>query len=235
MPLFLQKRNTGLTEWMDRPDCDPILLENTYRQFGRINRLLSGWKKIYANHLKPVIQKNGGKASILDIGCGGGDVIRSLNQLCERDGFDVTFTGIDPDERASQYQKKLAPNNRITFRTVLSDEIVRQNERFDIVLSNHLLHHLTPSDLKELCNHSEQIARKKVLFSDIERSDIGYAAFATFAPLLFRNSYIVKDGQISIRRSYRKPELEEVLPTGWIVKRSFPFRLIATFQPRNHE
>lgn len=231
MPLFLSKRNEALIEWMERPDCDPVLLANTYRQFGRINRILAGWKTIYFNHIKPVIKKSGGTASVLDIGSGGGDILFMLNELCRQDGFNVQFTGIDPDERAMDFVNSLDNSSNIHFKKMLSSGLVAAGKSFDIVLSNHVIHHLDSSALASLCRDAEKLATKQVLFSDIERSDAGYAAFACAAPLLFRNSYIVRDGLISIKRSYRKEELQQALPDGWEVNRMFPFRLIATFKP----
>lgn len=229
MPIFLAKRNEKLTEWMDKDDCDKELLFNTYRQFHRINRLLSGWNTLYNDYIKPVIINNGGSATILDIGCGGGDIIRHLYQRCKSDQFDVSFTGIDPDKRAFQYVEQTGWPDEITFLPIHSEQLIEQGKSFDIVISNHLLHHLDEKQLLTLCSDSERLANRRILFSDIERSDIGYLAFSLIAPMLFRNSYIVKDGLISIRRSYRKPELEKHLPDSWSISRRLPFRLIATY------
>lgn len=230
MPQILSNRNPGLTEWMDRPDCDRELLFNTYRQFSRINRLLSGWKNIYKTYLRPVIQQNSGSVSLLDIGCGGGDVLRILHRLCLEDGFEVQFTGIDPDQRSFDYLSGLNWPENFEFKPALSDQLVKKNRRFDIVISNHVVHHLKEEELAGLCSDAEQLANRLVLFSDIERSDIGYALFSAIAPLLFRNSYIVRDGRISIKRSFRKEELQVLLPGGWVVQRQFPFRLLAIHQ-----
>ena len=227
MPKFLSKRNPGLVEWMDRPDCDRELLFNTYRQFSRINRLLSGWNSIYRDHIRPMIQQKKGEISILDIGCGGGDIIRLLDRLCKQDGLQAEFTGIDPDSRSIEFLATQKWPGNIQFLPVHSGDLVQQNRRFDMVISNHLIHHLTDASLKSVCSDAEQLAASKVLFSDIERSDLGYLSFRIIAPLLFRNSYIVKDGLISIKKSYRKEELQNKLPDGWKVQRKFPFRLLA--------
>lgn len=232
MPLFLSHRNGELTEWMDRPDCDEVLLNNTYRQFKTINFLLSGWSTIYKNQLKPFIKKKNRPVTLLDVGCGGGDIIRLLWKLAEKDGLNVHFTGIDPDQRAINYLTEQEHPRNIRFLPVTTTNLAERNEKFDIVISNHLIHHLTEAQLESVCQETEKLCEGIALFSDIERSDIGYAAFSTIAPLLFRNSYIVKDGLISIKKSYRKKELAPIVPDGWSVQRKFPFRLLAVYQ--NH-
>lgn len=230
MTLFLSHRNKNLTEWMDRPDCDPELLENTYRQFTTINKLLSGWNGIYKDFIKPVLNDKQGKCSILDIGCGGGDIIRFLHELALKDGFDVEFMGIDPDNRSIEYLSSLDWPDSVQFRAVSSEILAKENRQFDIVISNHLVHHLSKQELKSVCMDSQKLSKSLILFNDIERSLIGYLSFSLFAPLLFQNSYIVRDGKISIKRSYRKAELKQVLPNGWKVKRKFPFRLFAVYK-----
>lgn len=231
MPLFLTDRNPDLTEWMDRPDCDWELLFNTYRQFSRINRLLSGWTSIYRDHIGPVLQQKNGTVSILDIGCGGGDIIRLLDRLCKQDGFQAEFTGIDPDTRSIEFLATQEWPKNIQFMPVHSGDLVQQNHRFDMVISNHLIHHLTDASLRSVCRDARHLADSKILFSDIERSDLGYLSFRIIAPLLFRNSYIVRDGLISIKKSYRKEELQNALPGRWIVQQKFPFRLLAIYDP----
>ncbi len=229
MARFLSERNDRLTERMDDPACDRDLLFNTYRQFGKINRLLSGWKQIYRSRIRPEILRNSGKISVLDIGCGGGDIILHLNELCSGDGFKAEFTGIDPDERAHRFLSGLQIPENIRFLQTTSGKLAAENRQFDIVISNHLMHHLSAEQLHQTCQDAATLAKKRVIFNDIERNPVGFAAFKTVAPLLFRNSFIVEDGLTSIRRSYRKRELEQKLPDGWQVNRQIPFRLLAEF------
>jgi 2-polyprenyl-3-methyl-5-hydroxy-6-metoxy-1,4-benzoquinol methylase len=231
MTSFLSKRNEQLTEQMDNPSCNRELLLNTYKQFSKINRLLSGWERIYKSRIKPVIKKTSGQPSLLDIGCGGGDIIRYLNTLCRRDGLNVQFTGIDPDKRAFEFLSGLEHQENIRFMKQSSKTLVQEQQRFDIVISNHLMHHLPDLQLAGLCDDAARLARTMVIFSDIERHPIGYAAFRTIAPLLFKNSFIVEDGLTSIRRSFKKQELQTILPDGWKVERQFPFRLLAICNP----
>lgn len=229
MPLFLKERKEHLTEKMDQPDCDSDLLFNTYRQFTTINRLISGWQRIYKNHIRPVFQDHSKTYSLLDIGCGGGDIIKLIDRLAKKDGIELQITGIEPDERAIQFLSDQTWPSNISFIKASSNDLVEEDRSFDIVISNHLVHHLKQHELKMICKHAEKLSSKKVIFNDIERSDIGYASFKAAATPLFRNSFIVEDGLTSIKRSFRKDELQQALPNGWEVQRQFPFRLLAIY------
>lgn len=228
MPVFLSKRRPNLIEYMDRDDCDPQLLENTYRQFATINLLLSQWKRLYKNELRPLMHK-GETYSLLDIGFGGGDVPLKLSEWAKKDGLDLKITAIETDQRAFEFARQLEAPNQVTFRHCSSTDLVSQSHTYDFVISNHVLHHLPENQALKILDEAKSLAVQKVIFNDIERSDIGYFLFASFARLIFRNSFIVTDGLISIKRSYTRAELAEVAPAGWKVQRLFPFRLLLKY------
>lgn len=232
MPLFLTKREPDLREKMEDFDCELNTLRNTYEQFGTINKYLGGWDRIYRDWIRPAIQAEDGPASILDIGCGGGDIIRSLSKMTKEDRFDVSFTGIDPDLRAIDFSREKNMDPRSNFFVKTSGELAHTGQVFTAVISNHLVHHLADDELENVCRDAEALSTRLVLFSDIERSDIGYGCFRAIAPVIFKDSFIAEDGIISIRRSYRAEELQEKLPPNWTVHTQFPFRLLAIHQKK---
>lgn len=229
MPLILTERQPELIEYMDREDCDPVLLQNTYRQFATINALLSQWKKVYENELKPLMNTDR-TYTLLDIGFGGGDVPLKLLHWAKRDKINLKITAIEIDQRAFQYADSLSDTPNLDFRHCSSADLVREGLTFDFVISNHVLHHLKNTEAHKLLHESESLTRKKVVFNDIERSDIGYVLFTSLARLLFRKSYIVADGLTSIKRSYTFNELTEIAPPDWKVKRLFPYRLLLIYE-----
>ncbi|MDR9419290.1 class I SAM-dependent methyltransferase [Gracilimonas sp.] len=229
MSLIFPDRQAHLIEEMDRDDCEPVTLQNTYRQFSTINKLLSKWKNIYKQQIRPLLKK-GESYSLLDIGFGGGDLSIHLARWAQEDGIELNITAIDTDERAYDYATETYPSDLVDWKHLSSSELVAQNKSFDFVISNHLLHHLDNESLADLLHEATQLATKKVIFNDIERNGLGYLLFNIFSRLLFRNSYITKDGLISIKRSFTHRELEALVPKGWQVYRVFPFRLVLSYE-----
>jgi 2-polyprenyl-3-methyl-5-hydroxy-6-metoxy-1,4-benzoquinol methylase len=208
-----------LVERMDEADCDPEKLQRTYAQFTQINRLLSEWGSLYKKHLRPALQA--GASTILDIGCGGGDVIRLLAHYAHRDGFSPTFLGIDPDPRAIAFAQAQSNISNTCFAQV---DLAQITEKYDILLSNHVLHHLKDAEIAPFCLACQRVATRQIVHNDICRDDLALALF----PLVggwFRGSYILEDGRRSIRRAFVPRELEAIIPAGWHVEKSSPFRL----------
>ncbi len=228
--MSLATRAETLTELMDDPDCDPRRLRATLRRFGVVNRLVSGWGAVYRQALRPCLVALDRPARVLDLGSGGGDVVRRLAGRARRDGFDVQWTGADPDARALEVAcARPAPAN-IVFRCASAEDLVREGERFDIVLSNHVLHHLG-ADLDGFVSDSRILARELVLHADIARGRRAYALYAVgilpFAP----GTFLRADGLRSIRRSFTRAELQDALDARaagvWSVRTPAPFRLLA--------
>ncbi len=225
--MSLTARDERLVELMDDPACDPVALRRTLRRFRLLNPLVSGWGGVYRTQVRPALAAVGGPARILDIGCGGGDVLRQVVRMARRDGFVVTGTGVDPDERAIEVARDAEPLVDVDYRAVGSAALVRAGDRFDVVISNHVLHHLPSDVLSAFLDESAALAERLVVHSDIARSRSAYAAYAVGITPLAPGSFLRTDGLRSIRRSYRPAELAAALPSGWVVERARPFRLLA--------
>ncbi len=226
----LAERDGSAAERMDDPQCDLRELERTYAQFRVINALVAGWRATYRERLRPHLRR-GEVTTLLDVGCGGGDLARALARWARRDGFDLRVTGIDPDPRAHAWARRQPPVEGVQFRRALSSELVADGERFDLVVSNHLLHHLDPAQLRGLLADSARLARTAVVHSDIQRARAAYALFSAGTWPFFRGSFIREDGLISIRRSFTAAELREAVPGTWAVSELGPWRLLLTHEP----
>ncbi|MBT2531339.1 methyltransferase domain-containing protein [Arthrobacter sp. ISL-48] len=217
----MRRRASDAVETMDLPDCDPVRLERTYRQFAVVNRALSGWRRLYAIELRPLLSAES-TTSVLDIGSGGGDLAVTLAGWAARDKVKLHVTGIDPDSRAHTFAGRRPHIAGVEFRQAHSSTLLREGRRYDVVISNHVLHHLQPEELQQLLADSRALARRKALHNDLRRSPAAYALFFV-AALPFRGSFIRADGLTSIRRSYTPAELAELAPAGWHSEPRSPF------------
>lgn len=229
MSLFLPQRDVKSSEHMDDPDCGQTKLENTYRQFSRINSLVSQWHKIYNEMILPVARAKK-STTILDIGFGGGDIPIKLARWSTQDDANVQITAIDPDKRANAFVQTLDYPDNATFIQQSIADFKSENLRFDFVISNHLIHHLSPTDFDEILKKSKSLSRQAVIFNDIRRSGLAYMLFNLSTRPFFYNSFITEDGLTSIKRSYTFKELAEVVPDNWQVQKIFPFRLLLTYK-----
>jgi 2-polyprenyl-3-methyl-5-hydroxy-6-metoxy-1,4-benzoquinol methylase len=224
----LSARDEGLRELMDDPGCDPERLRATLERFDLVNRLVAGWGAVYRRRLRPFLTGLGRPARVLDIGAGGGDLVARLAGWSAADGLSVQWTGADPDPRALQVAaaRDVPPN--VEFIRADARTLVDAGEHFDVVLSNHVLHHLTDDELADFAETTALAATGLVLHGDIARGRLAYGLYAVGITPFAPGTFLRTDGLRSIRRSYRPDELSRALGAGWQVETPAPFRLLAT-------
>lgn len=227
--MSLAVRDAQLREMMDDPDCDPVRLRRTLQRFAITNRFVAGWGRTYRNLIAPALAALERPATILDLGCGGGDVLRRVVHAARRDGFEVTGLGVDPDERAIATTR---PMDAVSYRAADSRRLLAEAAAFDIVISNHVLHHLDEHAFDAFVDESASLATTLCIHSDIRRASLAYAAYAVGITPISPGSYLRTDGLRSIRRSFTPRELSAVLPLGWRVETSRPFRVLAVHRAR---
>src|SRR5690606_33709831 len=132
----------------------------------------------------------------------------------------------DPDERAIAVARASTASG-VTYRAVDSAALVAAGEEFDVVISNHVLHHLDAEGFARVIQDSAALATRLVVHADIARHRVTYAAYAVGITPLAPGTFLRTDGLRSIRRSHTAAELADRLPAGWRVERAAPFRLLA--------
>lgn len=225
MFLSFVQRGSELTEAIDDPECDSAKLTKTYQQFSLINRALSQSRTIYKHYIRPLMIEDR-QYSLLDIGYGAGDIALSYQRWAQADGLSLKISGVDTSARALEFVAQYHADAGIDFQHRSSEELVERGEKFDFVISNHILHHLNDEQLVSVLNDANALATQAAVFNDIERNALAYYLFKFIAPLFFRRSFIVPDGLISIRRSYKLSEINQKIFHPWTAKTLFPFRLL---------
>lgn len=225
----LSRRAIDVRERMDDPHADPRALERTYALFPLVNAVVSGWRGLHRREIRPRARR--GPIRILDVGSGGGDQCRAIAARVRREGLAAVVTALDPDSRATAWASAHDDGAGVQYRCGTTRDLVREGDAYDVVLSNHLLHHLSTDEVQDLLNDSRHLIRGGgvALHHDIARSRAAYALFAAATrPLeggVLSGSFIREDGLLSIRRSYTAAELRAVVPPGWHVRRRLPARL----------
>src|SRR5882762_4126749 len=101
--LSLESRSTG-NEIMDDLDCDGAVVFQTLRELEFINKYLGGNSVTVsgvARLLKDISVKE--KLSVVDLGCGSGDVLKHIYRWGVKHNFQFSLIGIDANPNIISY------------------------------------------------------------------------------------------------------------------------------------
>jgi len=171
--------------------------------------------------------------SVLDVGAGSGELLRVAAKWARETKRRASLVGLELNERSAQ----AILDESDAFPEISS---VRGNgfvlpfpdRAFDFAIQSLTLHHFDDAGAAGIVREMARVARRGIFVIDLERSRVAYCFYTTVARLFLHNRLIREDGALSILRSFKPDELQQLAQRAGlksaIVKRHFPYRLVLT-------
>lgn len=217
-------------EFLDNDDISTKDLYRTLVELDIINTYLGGYKATL-DGFKAILKTKGEIFNLLDIGFGGGDSIKQLSKFAVRRKLKMFFYGVDLKEDCINYaeenlvsikNKKLICDDYRNIAPALLEQI-------DVIHCSLFLHHLKDNEIVELFKFGRQ-HNCIILANDLHRNWIAYYSIKFLTALLSKSWLVKNDACLSVRRAFKKRELESMLIkagyTNYSVKWSWAFRYI---------
>ncbi|NJN50153.1 MAG: methyltransferase domain-containing protein [Polaribacter sp.] len=179
-------------------------LENINRWLGGNKVTLSGLKHILKNHPKDKL------ISIVDIGCGHGDILRDVAKFGRKHHFKFQLVGIDANKNAIDYAQELSKDfPEISFKAedIFSNDF--KNRQFDVVLATLFLHHFKEKELTLFLQNTLKQTSIGIVVNDLHRHKLAYYLFMMLS-LFIKNKMIIEDGLTSVLRGFKQNELQKI-------------------------
>ncbi len=221
-------------ELMDAPHLDPERHVQALRALARVNRV----SLVAARVWRDVLQLNrehrdGGRDQplrLLDVGCGGGDVMVDVARRARSVGIPLEVHGCDVSPVALEHGRREAERWDVAAdflaRDVLADGLPGG---YDLVCSSLFHHHLSHDEAVELMRDMAGAGRW-VLVQDLLRGTTGYVLARWGLRLLSDSEVAHVDGPRSVRAAFSLPEVRAIAAEagllGVVVRRSWPERFV---------
>jgi 2-polyprenyl-3-methyl-5-hydroxy-6-metoxy-1,4-benzoquinol methylase len=193
-----------LPELMDG-DCSYEDFRDCLRSLGHVNRWLLGYRSTLAwlDRMAPV---QPGPVHIVDVGSGGGDLLRQIAGWARKRSIAVELTGIDLNPYAARAAKESTPKE-LNIAWVTGDALAYQPDKpIDIAVSSLMAHHLEDDEIISLLRWMEATARLGWFINDLERSERSSQMFSWLAKLARWHRFVHHDGPVSFRRALREAD-----------------------------
>jgi len=148
---------------------------------------------------------------IVDVGSGGGDLLRQIAGWARRRNIAVQLTGIDLNPFAARAAKE-STAKEFGIAWVTGDALVyRPKKPVDIVVSSLMTHHLEDEEVIALLRWMEATAQVGWFINDLERSERSCRMFGWMAGVVRWHRFVRHDGLVSFRRAFRKEDWVRLL------------------------
>ena len=190
-----------LSEWMDEP-CSFQDFRACLLDLAQVNRMTFAYHPTL-QWLTDAVAGATAPVHIVDVGCGGGDMLRRIEGWAARKKIAVVLTGIDLNPYAAPAaRERTSADSQI--RWVTGDAFGFQPEQpIDVVISSLFTHHLPDGEIERFVRWMEQHARRGWFINDLHRERLPYHGFQLLAALMRWHRFVRHDGPISIRRAFR--------------------------------
>lgn len=211
-------------EWMDDPAQSETAFRAGLRDLEFLNRITLGYGPTI-RWLDRLAQQRGlTTLSVLDVGAGGGDMLRRIAAWGRTCGITVACTGLDRSQAAQRHAAEAGtPGAWITGDLFgLPD-----HARFDVVVCSLLAHHLTDAEIVRLLRWMDRCSTMGWLVSDIHRHSIAWLGLWVGVRLLRLDPMVVHDSTASVARAFRGQELRSLAQQAGVGARvawHMPFR-----------
>lgn len=203
------KYRTDKTEIMDDFAMEGEILRDALVKIAIINQLLGG-NKLTLQGIAVLLSKKdkNQQITIVDVGCGNGDMLRNLADFGIKNNLNLQLIGIDANNFTVSVARELSidyPSIRYRCQDIFDDAFAQF--KYDIVLCTLTLHHFKDNEIRDILAVFHANASIGIVVNDLQRSIISYRLFQLLCFVFRLNDMSREDGLTSILRGFKKQEL----------------------------
>ena len=200
------KHRTNQSEMMDDFDMEGNDLKDALDKIAKINQVLGG-NKLTLQGIEQLIKNKPTEETItiVDVGCGSGDMLRTLADYAENNKLDFKLIGVDANNCTINYARELSlhyPYIKYRCEDIFDKPFTEL--KYDIVLCTLTLHHFKDEEIIKLLEIFKANAKLGIVINDLERSSISYRLFQALCFIFRLNDMSRKDGLVSILRGFKQ-------------------------------
>lgn len=225
------RRRSAEPELLDLEATDPGTIAACLRDLERINRWTGAYRVslrwLDRLHLEIAPKR---PITVLDVGSGGGDMLRRIRAWARARRLEVQLIGVDRNPHATAAAAAATPQDAgIRYFTADVFDLPRDLP-VDVVVSALFSHHLDDFHLVRFVRWMEDRARLGWLINDLHRHPLPWLLAQHGARLLRMHGFVRHDAPLSVARAFDRRDwlrllaVAELAPPATAVVWRFPFR-----------
>lgn len=218
-------------ERIDTGDYTPEEYDRFLHDIRLVNRFAGDNRALKKTLLREIEKKDLKEFSVLDIGAGSGELLRTIAKFARNQKRETKLYGLELNTRSADAILEES-KNFAEIKAVQSNalNLPFADKSFDYAICSLFTHHLSDENVIKTLAEMARVSRRQIFVIDLHRHRTAYIFYKIFC-VAFRISELVRhDGSLSILKSFKPYELkvfgEKADLKNVSVKRHFPFRLV---------
>lgn len=195
-------------ERIDTGDYTPAEYETFLKEIAFINRHFGDKRALEKTLLNEIESSDLREFSVLDVGCGSGELLRIIAEFADETGRTASLVGVDNNQISSD--RTHTESREFTEISSVQGDALRlpfNDDSFDYSISSLFFHHLTDDQIVIALKEMSRVARRGIFVIDLHRDPVAFAGYKVLC-FVFRISELVRhDGSLSIRKGFKPSEL----------------------------
>ncbi|WEK20842.1 MAG: methyltransferase domain-containing protein [Candidatus Pedobacter colombiensis] len=205
-------RRSDDPELMDDFLLEGEVLRKALDKIASINRLLGG-NKVTLQGVEWLLKSKSSdtvEITILDVGCGNGDMLRALSNYARKKKLNLKLVGMDANYFTIKHAEQLSANYPdISYVCANIFEEIKQERLYDVILCTLTLHHFKDDEIKTLMSGLKEQSALGIVVNDLHRNVLAYYLFTALCFVFRLNHMSRNDGLVSILRGFKRQELHD--------------------------
>jgi SAM-dependent methyltransferase len=227
----LARRSTA-SEWMDIEPLGFDELRQCLKQLAQINFLSLGYRPTLT-WLADAVRRHGKSRplSVLDVGCGYGDMLRRLERWADRHDVALDLHGVDINPVTRQVALSATPAGSVIHYHTADIFALPPEQTYDVIISSLFAHHLDEAPLARFLRWMEAHATLGWFINDLHRDALARFSVKQFLRVMGYHRVVQHDGPMSVERALVLDDWRKALAAAGIdrravtIRRFFPFRI----------
>jgi SAM-dependent methyltransferase len=228
---FVFVTRSNRLERIDTGDYTPEEYERFLREIRLVNRFAGDNRALGKTLLRDIKQSDLRRFSVLDVGAGSGELLRTIARFANASDRRATLFGLELNERSARAIREESVNYA-EIEALRGDafHLPFADDAFDYAICSLFTHHFTDDDIVRILGEMNRVARRRIFVIDLHRHRAAYFLYQIFCAAFGISPLVREDGSLSILRSFVPDELEKIGRAANLksssVERVFPFRLV---------
>ncbi|HEU4508539.1 MAG TPA: methyltransferase domain-containing protein [Pyrinomonadaceae bacterium] len=227
------KRRSYELEYLDTGSYTAEEYEGCIGELQFVNRWMGDAHALKSTLLREIEALRLSSFSILDVGAGSGELLRVAASWARQTGRSMRGVGLELNERSAEsINEESRRFDEISSVRGDALQLPFGDGEFDYVMCSLFTHHFVEDEIVHILREMSRVARRQIFVIDLHRHPVAYFFYTTVGKLFLHNRLLRHDGALSILRSFKAHELQELGQRAGLndvrVARHFPYRLVLT-------